>query len=138
MTNGMRHLIGGIIGLVAIPLVLYLMSRAIKSIDEATANADPIHLRWAGLWLVASGLVVGIIAGWRRLSPLAALISGLALAAVGGLWLFMPLEFEPVRDSLPLAELINARAMPVSLGLGVVLIVSAIIGGRRRSPVTES
>lgn len=140
MASGARHLIGVIVGLAAIPLVLYLMSRQVELVAQATQNASVADLRWAGACLVGAGAVVGVLACWRWLSPLAALIAGLGLAVMGGLWFYMPNDFEYVRDRLPLAEMIDARAMPVSLALGIVLIVSAVVLGRRRSRVaaTES
>jgi hypothetical protein len=134
MPNGLRHLVGAIVGLAALPLVLYLLAMQVKFIDRATETSNPDELRWAGLWLAGAGVVVGVLAGWRRLSPLAALIPGLGLAVAGGLGFFMYIDFTP----MPLAELINWRTMPTSLALGIALIVSAAFSGGRRSRVVES
>jgi hypothetical protein len=133
MPNGLRHLIGVIIGLAALPLVLYLLAMQVKFIDRAAEYASPDELRWAGLCIVGAGVVSGVLACWRRLSPLAALIPGLGLAAAGGLGFFMQIDFKP----MPLAELINWRTMPVSLALGIALIASTAVPGGRRRRVVE-
>ncbi|WP_371782765.1 hypothetical protein [Streptosporangium subroseum] len=59
MANGLRHLIGAIIGLAALPLVLYLLAMQVKFIDRAAEYASPDELRWAGLCIVGAGVVSG-------------------------------------------------------------------------------
>ncbi|GAA4398908.1 hypothetical protein AB0C69_18795 [Actinomadura sp. NPDC048032] len=92
MSNGARHGLGVLVGLVVTPVIaLCLMFSTTKFTDYFryffTRGGED---RWIGAALVVvAAVLVGLAAG-SRLSPLASLIPGAAYTAIGLLWLASP------------------------------------------------
>lgn len=92
MSNGARHGLGVLTGLVVTPVIaLCLMYGTTKFTDYFryffTRGGED---RWIGAALVlVAAVLVGLAAG-SRLSPLASLIPGAAYTAIGVLWLASP------------------------------------------------
>ncbi len=109
MSNGARHAIGVLIGLIVTPLVaaalMYGTQKLGMSVRVSIANyrSEGGSDKWVGAaLLIAAAAALGVSAG-SRLSPLASLVPGLAFASVGALWVLAPswAAEHTLRDSLP-------------------------------------
>ncbi|WP_327092882.1 hypothetical protein OIE66_20235 [Nonomuraea sp. NBC_01738] len=79
-----RHLVGALAGLVALPALYYLTEAGARALRLGYAgfSASP-----AGLgYLAGAALLAAALALWPGLSPVAAVVCGLPLAAVGALF----------------------------------------------------
>ncbi|MFC7327472.1 hypothetical protein [Marinactinospora rubrisoli] len=84
MSNTVRHVIGAVVGLVLVPVTVVALGWSQWNLQLAMARFD-----YAGGFLIgmAGLLVLGIVLGLAvgsRMSPLASLIPGIALAVLGG------------------------------------------------------
>ncbi|GGO63762.1 hypothetical protein [Nonomuraea cavernae] len=84
MSREIRHLIGVVTGLAALPLVYYLTEAGARGLRAAHAAFSPGPQGLGHLMVVAA--IVSVLAAWPWLSPLAALTCGLPLAVAGGLF----------------------------------------------------
>lgn len=133
-----RHLIGVVAGLAALPLVYYLTEAGARALRAAYAEFRPAP---AGLgYLTAVAAIVVLLAAWSWLSPLAALACGLPLTAVAALFAF------DLDVALDLAGRLPSFAVPAGeppgtlagvTGLyaviGALLVLSALLPRTRRS-----
>ncbi|WP_433430037.1 hypothetical protein [Nonomuraea sp. CA-141351] len=135
MSNGARHALGVLAGLLLPPLVAAGLWYGVGEI--LVRSRATFQISWLGLAVVAaSGLVLAFLAG-SRLSPIASLLGGLAFTALG---------------ILPTVELQGVRVLPgqwlpatleagfqtvaysgVLLFLGVALLVVSMFPSRWRS-----
>ncbi|TDD29712.1 hypothetical protein E1287_30455 [Actinomadura sp. KC06] len=136
MSNGARHGLGALIGLVVTPIIAAcLMYGTTKLGQFARILAFHGSDRWvgAGVMLVAA-VLIGLVAG-SRTSPLASLIPGVAYTAVGLMWLLAPRwSFEHAgRDILP-DDLgrgyFTLAPFGIFLVLGVALVVASVAPSR--------
>uniref|UniRef100_UPI0010417FEF hypothetical protein n=1 Tax=Actinomadura roseirufa TaxID=2094049 RepID=UPI0010417FEF len=91
MSNGARHAIGVVIGLIVTPVIagclLYATNRLARYFLRYYAHGND---RWtAAALLLAAAVVIGLVTG-TRVSPLASLVPGAVFAAAGALWVVAP------------------------------------------------
>ena len=137
MPYAVRHLISVVAGVLVLPVVYYLTEAGALALREAYALFTP-GLRGLG-YLAAVGVIVGLLACWRWLSPLAALVCGLPLAALGAAFATSPDAafwlvglLPPVRALTTTAEAPGLQAGVTGLYLltGTVLVLSALFPSR--------
>ncbi|MFI6519926.1 hypothetical protein ACIBF1_30535 [Spirillospora sp. NPDC050679] len=129
MSNGARHGLGVLLGLIAAPLLaLGLavgMDRLFQAMRYSASTAD--RYTWAAV-LIALGLAAGLLAG-SRVSPLASLLPGLLLSGLGLLWLLAFRRVaelgEPLPDEVSRAFL-NIAAMGTMLVVGALLVAASL------------
>ncbi|MBE1533762.1 hypothetical protein [Actinomadura algeriensis] len=143
MSNGARHAIGLVIGLVAAPLIaagllygLYQMGRSAGRV-AATFGGDAGSERWIGAALLLGTAVLLALAVAPRVSPLASLIPGVLCTALGGVWIVDPgwvLRQDVLHDLLPeqleMPYIGVAGPYGVFLLLGLLLLVASLMPGR--------
>ncbi|RSN48752.1 hypothetical protein DMH08_33460 [Actinomadura sp. WAC 06369] len=123
-----------------IPLVLlygvYQMHRSVGRV-AATFGGDAGSERWLGAALLLGTAVLVALAVAPRVSPLASLLPGLLLTAVGGVWIVDPgwmLRQQFTRDVLPgdleLPYIGIAGPYGVLLLLGLVLLAASVMPSR--------
>ncbi|GAB3208879.1 hypothetical protein ACQEU5_05195 [Marinactinospora thermotolerans] len=130
MSDGLRHLIGAGVGLVAAPVSVFALGWGADSLRAAmmALHVDP------GLYLpgLASvfilGLLLGPLAG-SRMSPLASLLPGVTLTALG-LFALSPVFAELATGLTPLGRLGGGAV--VYLLLGGLLIAASVPASRWR------
>ncbi|KQS63987.1 hypothetical protein ASG41_17850 [Modestobacter sp. Leaf380] len=132
-------LLGIVLTVVGASLVAVGAGRAAQLVGALAADTGE---RTAPLLLVmAGGLLLGLVAALRRLSPVVPLVGGLLLLAVGVLDWVDPastrrvvdvLSFERVPDG---ADLLIAGGVP--LAVGALLVVLALVPQGRRRPRRE-
>ncbi|MGH3240811.1 MAG: hypothetical protein ACRDNL_10540, partial [Spirillospora sp.] len=136
MSNGARHGLGVVIGLVVTPIIAACLSYGAMKFGTfmrtlATEGSD----RWvgAGVMLIAA-VLIGLVAG-SRVSPLASLIPGAAFGIIGVLWVAAPRwSFEHAgRDVLP-KDLqygyLTLGPFGLFLALGGALVVASLAPSR--------
>ncbi|GAA3199440.1 hypothetical protein [Actinocorallia longicatena] len=141
MVNGVRHVLGGILGIFAVPLVLGLAawgsSRMQESISRSFGRGDQDPELILGiLALAGAGLLVGIAVN-ARVSPLASLVPGTVFLALG-LWLAFDFRnaFKLVDDLGPdwiRTRILGFSASGMLLVLGVLLLVASVSPQRWRA-----
>lgn len=134
MSNGARHALGVVAGLILTPLVAAGLLYGAAELSQTFQQRFAVS--WAGLGaLVAAAVLLAFLTG-SRLSPVASLVSGLFLTAAG---------------LLPVAEVTGARPLPpgwpphpfslgyltlgytgVLLFVGVLLLVASVFPSRWR------
>jgi hypothetical protein len=136
MSNGARHGLGVVIGLLVTPVVALCLTYSATKFSEYfryffTRGGD----RWlaAGLVLVAA-VLVGLVVG-SRVSPVASLIPGFVYAAVGAFWVVSPREAfgHSGRDLLPHDVYLGYTVLGpygIFLMLGVALLVASVAPSR--------
>jgi hypothetical protein len=141
MTNGARHGLGVLIGLIVTPAVaaslVYGANKLRLVLTFGYARFQSYHGKemWigAGMLLVA-GLLLGLVSG-SRLSPLASLIPGACYTIVGVIWFASPswAVQHPGRDVLSRDMALGYTTL-ASLGvfflLGVMLLVASLAPSR--------
>ncbi|WP_051108848.1 hypothetical protein [Actinomadura flavalba] len=142
MSNGARHGIGALAGLIASPVLFALLlfagnraERVYRQVAIRYADSDPATTALALGAFAALGIIVALLAG-SRVSPLAALLPGLAFTLFGGLFLLWPVRFgHELMDVLGhrLTSLLTMGSLGVPFLLGVILVVSALPPSRWRS-----
>jgi hypothetical protein len=133
MSNGARHALGVVAGLLLPPLIAAALW---YGVGEFIVQAREFRISWVAVGaIVAAGVVLAFVAG-SRLSPVASLLGGLLLTAVG---------------VLPLVELTGTRLIPdnplppvllegymtlaysgTQLFVGVALLVASVFPARWR------
>ncbi|MFI0486333.1 hypothetical protein [Actinomadura sp. 9N215] len=136
MSNGARHGLGVVIGLVVTPIIAACLMYGTTKLGQfaRTFRFDGSD-RWvgAGVMLIAA-VLIGLAAG-SRVSPLASLVPGVVYAFVGALWILAPRwSFEHAgRDVLP-RDLrygyLTLAPFGVFLVLGIALVVASIAPSR--------
>lgn len=105
MSNGFRHFLGVIAGLLLPPAIAVLLVFGVDgltdigtkvAVDKAASGA--LYTRLA--MLAGAAIIIAIMAG-SRLSPLASAIGGLAFTAAGTLWMAYPTQFGDLIERLP-------------------------------------
>jgi hypothetical protein len=138
------HALGVIAGMAAVPLLWFILQ---LSESAVTPIAAPVRLAFAGeflLFMVVGAVTIGVLASGRWLSPVAALIAGAPLAAVGLFTLAAPAEAQSVIDSVvygdtwqPATESLAASGWLVLFG-GMVLVAGVMPGRWRREALSVS
>ncbi|TDC68798.1 hypothetical protein E1200_10610 [Actinomadura sp. GC306] len=136
MSNGARHGLGVLVGLVVTPIIalcmMYGVDRLGRTMRVYLFSGNDKYLG-AAVLLVAA-LLLGLVVG-SRVSPLASLIPGAGYTAIGLVWLLAPRwAFEHAgRDILP-REMWGGYATLAPLGIflliGVVLLVASLAPSR--------
>ncbi|REE98369.1 hypothetical protein [Thermomonospora umbrina] len=89
MSNGARHALGGVVGLILTPVIGGLLVFGVERLSRVVIRAE-FSDRWiAAAALTAAAIAVGALAG-SRVSPLGSAIPGALLALVNLPWLLSP------------------------------------------------
>lgn len=135
----MRHVGGFVLGVVLAAAALFCAAQgsAVSSTAAQQGRTDDLGL----VWVVAAGVLVGLLAAGRRLSPLLPLLGGAAFVAVGVLDRVAPSVIGDLRlggvgqVELGLRQLgTTGTALVVGIGLVVLALVPQ---GRRRVRVDD-
>ena len=134
------HAAGVIAGMAAVPVLWFMLQ---LSESAATGGGPPGIITSANeflLFMVAGALVMGVLAAARWVSPVAAVIAGAPLLAVGLFTLAAPSPAQSIIDYLvygqdwqPATESLAASGWLVLFG-GMVLAAGAASGRWRREP----
>ncbi|GAA1835852.1 hypothetical protein [Actinomadura chokoriensis] len=154
MNNAARHGIGTLIGVVATPLIAGCLAYSVDDVRvsasralAAKANGLPAESApsadWAALAvLLAGAAVIGLVVN-ARLSPLASLVPGVLLSAVGLAW-FMETVWM-VENSTPefvpedfFGGYTNMAANGTFTIIGIALLVASVLPGRWRGTRPET
>ncbi|MDL4814711.1 hypothetical protein [Actinomadura opuntiae] len=144
MSNGARHGMGAVVGLVATPVVGWCLLFGTNKMLRATRTGLVQYRSYHGseLWigalvLLVAAVVIGLLVG-SRLSPLASLVPGVVYGALGALWIADPIwatqhtSKKPLPDNLLEGYLLFAP-MGMFLLLGVLLTVASVPPSRWRA-----
>ncbi|TYK53523.1 hypothetical protein [Actinomadura decatromicini] len=139
MSNGARHGLGVVIGLIVTPIIAACMAYGTTKLGQfARILAYEGSDRWVGGGLVlVAAVLIGLVAG-SRVSPLASLIPGVVFTIVGLLWVFSPRwAFRHAgRDIIPdrIGDgYLTLSAFGIFLLLGVGLLVASVAPSRWRA-----
>ncbi|WP_433464494.1 hypothetical protein [Spirillospora sp. CA-128828] len=142
MSNGARHGLGVVIGLVVTPVIaLCLMYSTTKFMRYFQYFLTKGGDRWIAAALVlAAAVLVGVVAG-SRVSPIASLIPGFVFTVIGVLWIVSPRWAfgHAGRDALPNKLYLGYTVLApygVFLLLGVALLVASVAPSRWKSRAT--
>lgn len=146
MSNGLRHFLGLLVGILATPLLAAGLAWAPHWSAEAGLGSDLATVVPGPSWLVPVtvlalvGLLLGLLTG-SRLSPLAALLPGLVIGAVGFV------ETAELPQPVPaVADLLTVEGPgeqpwfswgPVFVLVGAALFISALAPSRWRRRLRE-
>jgi hypothetical protein len=141
MSNGARHGWGVLVGLILAPAIAGALAygtwRTLSGAQQFGPTSTEYRIGLASFALTA--VVIGFAVG-SRLSPLASLIPGLALTAVGGVWAASPTwATEHTAGKLPDnldkldAGYRSVGATGVLLMVGVVLLIASLFPARWRT-----
>jgi hypothetical protein len=129
MSNGARHGLGVLVGLVLTPLLGFLLLFGTERLSRFLRFGLPEGSdKWLALGaLGVAAVLIGLLAG-SRLSPLAALIPGAAFGALGVLWIVAPrwMAENTARELSP--EYLN-RGYEILAGTGGFLVVGFVLIG---------
>jgi hypothetical protein len=144
MSNGARHGIGAVVGLVATAVLTYCLTMGTykMSMTQRYYAATFRNYHGSELWvgaglLVVAAVVLGLVVG-SRVSPIASLIPGVIYTAVGLLWIadaqwaMQNTAKKSFPDDLTMAYL-NLATFGVFLLLGVGLLVASVPPSRWRA-----
>ncbi|MEV4257787.1 hypothetical protein AB0J52_31895 [Spirillospora sp. NPDC049652] len=148
MTNGARHALGALVGLVASAVLLgWFALVANRFIDWRNSVMLRYITHGAGgkgvvlvlLVLVSGALLAGLCA--PRLSPLASLIPGVVLVMVNAFWFVQPLFVmehiaRPLKDRWVI-DYLDMLSTGIVLLAGGVLIAMSVLPSRWRGPITD-
>lgn len=152
MSNGTRHLLGAIAGIVAIPVVSALVFGGLSLVLRAYSTfALGTNLYTAGAAVVVGAVVVALLAG-TRISPLASLIPGLVFTAAGALAVVAPRTSFSIASHVPSGRISLGPSLVVSptlivqnalssgafLLVGVVLLVASMAPSRWRGAAART
>ncbi|SDQ61761.1 hypothetical protein SAMN04489764_1403 [Thermostaphylospora chromogena] len=136
MPNGVRHLLGVLIGVVALPCVYLGLTYGPEQTVRQLQNFASPASTWPWLLaLAAAALLVGVLATWRWVSPLASLVTGLPLIALGLAWVFMPSFATDLTNTLNVFAATLGGVSGSSglyLAVGVVLLPACVSPARWR------
>lgn len=134
MPNSLRHVIGLLVGLAALPAVYYGLgigtSRLMGRLGSDTL--PEVTARYA-VMVAGAGIVVAVLTGWQRLSPLAPLLTGAPLSLVGALWGIDPKGFALEIVRIDPHATAYAGASGLYLFIGLVVLLAALPPSRWRS-----
>lgn len=142
MSNGFRHFLGVLAGLILPPVLAGLLLFGVEGLPrigasvrpEAAAGTIEVFTRFA---LVASAAVLFAFLAGSRLSPIAALLGGLAFTTAGATWMVLPQQTEAVIRGFPVGGMeASLQALVyhgVFLFIGVALLFSAFLPSRWRA-----
>ncbi|MFI6503126.1 hypothetical protein [Nonomuraea typhae] len=133
-----RHVAGAVVGLFALPAVYYLTEAGARALRAGYTGFVPGPAGFGCLCAVAA--LAGLLTGWHRLSPLAALTCGLPLVLLGALFA-TELELAlRLAAGLPRWGALRGEAPGTLAGVtglytlvGGLLVVSALFRTRSRS-----
>ncbi|GAA2624001.1 hypothetical protein SMC26_25935 [Actinomadura fulvescens] len=140
MSNGARHGLGVLAGVIATPLVGAGLALGFERLEEhrrhyvqfaSTTSTGLV----AGAVLALTAVVVAVLVA-SRLSPLASLIPGVAFAAYGVVWLLKPIWASDKVDVLPdryTSPVMTMSLLGVPFLVGVVLLAGSLVPSRWRS-----
>ncbi|WP_034488215.1 hypothetical protein [Actinomadura oligospora] len=133
MSNGARHGLGVLAGILAIPALGALLifgAHRINSQQNTIARTYKDGSVTDGLIvlgvLAAIGLVVALLCG-SRLSPLASLIAGAPLLGYGAFWAVRPMQALLKLDDLPGSKSQTALDFAVVARSGLLLVLGAVL-----------
>ncbi|GLZ03938.1 hypothetical protein Acsp03_14040 [Actinomadura sp. NBRC 104412] len=139
MSNGARHGIGVLVGLVVTPVVAFCLLYGVGRMTDFF-RVPALEGRWpdrliALAVLVVAAVLLGLVMG-SRLSPVASLVPGVVFTAFGLLWLLMP-EFAGERTGNMLPRSLDfgygvVAPYGILLLLGVALLVASMSPSRWR------
>jgi hypothetical protein len=141
MSNGARHWWGVLIGLILAPAIAAALAygtwRTLSGGQQFGPTSNEYRIGLGSLAITA--VVLGIVVG-SRMSPLASLIPGLVLTALGGVWAASPNwavkhTAGKLPDSLDKldAGYRSIGATGVLLMIGLVLLVASLFAARWRA-----
>lgn len=136
MSNGIRHLLGGLLGLVAVPAIFGLLNESVarqQQLLKTFQTTGPDHTVQIACFAGVAA-IVGVAVG-SRISPLTSLVPGLVFAGVGALFAAQPNNTSST--SLPPGlrqSYATFGASGLFLMLGGVLLVASLFPGRWRRP----
>lgn len=142
MSNGSRHLLGILAGLLLPPLMALLLIYGVEGLPkigsavppEAVAGTLAVSTRLA---LVAGAAIIFAYLTGSRLSPIAAFLGGAAFTAAGSLWMFYPRQTATVIQNFPIGGLEASLQTLVYHGIflliGVAMLYSAFLPSRWRA-----
>ncbi|GGV27320.1 hypothetical protein GCM10010182_57880 [Actinomadura cremea] len=143
MSNGARHAIGALIGVLAAPLLaagllygVFKMDRSVRRVMATFGGEGGGIDRWVGAGvLVATAILVAVVVA-PRVSPIASLLPGVLFTGLGAMWIVDPgwaVRDTVTRDVLP-GELDYAYMIVAPYGffllLGALLLAASAIPGR--------
>ncbi|MWA05474.1 hypothetical protein F8568_034945 [Actinomadura sp. LD22] len=144
MSNGARHGIGAVVGLVATAVLTYCLTMGAYKMSMAQRYFSATFRNYHGkeLWigavlLIGAAIVLGLVTG-SRVSPVASLIPGVLYTATGVLWIadagwaMRNTAKKSFPNSLTLGYL-NLATFGVFLLLGVALLVASVPPSRWRA-----
>jgi hypothetical protein len=141
MSNGFRHFLGVIAGLLLPPVILGLLVFGVDGLADlgngvAAGQSASAELYFRLGLLAGAALLVGIMTG-SRVSPLGSLIGGLAFTAAGSLWIVYPAQVADLIERFPVENRDQALRTLVYHGIlllvGVTLLVSSFPLARWRT-----
>ncbi|HEY8482312.1 MAG TPA: hypothetical protein VIL71_21000 [Spirillospora sp.] len=139
MSNGARHGLGALVGLVATPVVAACLMAGTGRLGRSARLFMIDDGRWpAAAVLLLAAVVLGLVVG-SRVSPLASLIPGVVYTFVGLLWLAAPRwAVQNTTGRLPARLGLGYEALAaygVFLVLGVALVAASLPSSRWRAAV---
>jgi hypothetical protein len=142
MSNGFRHFLGVLAGLILPPVLAGLLLFGVEGLPrigatvrpEAAAGTIEVFTRFA---LVAGAAILFAFLAGSRISPIAALFGGLAFSTAGAMWMVLPQPTEAVIRGFPVGGMeASLQALiyhGVFLFIGVALLFSAFLPNRWRA-----
>ncbi|QXJ22062.1 hypothetical protein AGRA3207_003000 [Actinomadura graeca] len=141
MSNGARHALGVVIGLIVTPVAAGLLTYGTQRLGRATRGAAVLGSsagggdKWIGaVLLIGIAVALGLTVG-SRLSPMASLVPGATFTAVGALWVLAPhwtvvhTAKDPFPDRLVIGY-ITLGPNGVFLVIGVLLVAASLVPSR--------
>ncbi|NUW45464.1 hypothetical protein [Nonomuraea rhodomycinica] len=135
MSNGVRHVLGLVAGIVLPPLIAVMLMYGVTEVNRSFHN---FAVSWAGLALIVlAGALTAVLAA-SRMSPIASLLGGIAFVVLGVLPFIEIFSGPIVPDALVPGWVRNGYLTlgltGVFLLLGIVLLVSSAFPSRWRGP----
>ncbi|AUS80344.1 hypothetical protein C1701_20625 [Actinoalloteichus sp. AHMU CJ021] len=138
MRNSSRHITGAVLGVLLTPAIGWGLGWASGELVRAFRVFDVgVDLLLPSLVIVAIGLAIAVLTS-ERVSPVAALVPGVAFLAAGLLFMVSTGTATRVMGWLGSVSpaLISLASFGLLLLLGTVLVASALMPGRWREPGT--
>ncbi|GAA1857613.1 hypothetical protein [Actinomadura bangladeshensis] len=153
MNNAARHGIGALIGVVAAPLIAGCLAYSVDDVRKSAAHALAAKANglpaesapsedWAALAILLAGAaVIGLVVN-ARLPPLASLVPGVVISALGlawfteTTWMLEHSTPEAVPEDFFLGYS-NMAANGTFMIIGIALLVASVLPGRRRGTRPE-
>jgi hypothetical protein len=142
MSNAARHWLGALIGLALAPAIgaglAYATWRTTSGAAQFGATSTEYRIGLASLAVIALVMAFAVAS---RMSPFASLLPGLALTALGGLWVAAP-KFARDNTAGKLPDKLDdgyllAAGTGLILMLGVLLLIASLFPSRWRARETE-